>query len=248
MMTVKEILAFWEGKAPLHTAEEWDNPGLLVGDPGAEVTGVVTTLDITPDVVAEAVRVGANLIISHHPVIFAPLKRLTADDVPYLLAHHGIAALCLHTNLDKATGGVNDTLIATLGWPQGAVAEDGLCRVVTLSKPMAPTVLAAHVGKVLDTPLRVSLGQHPIQTVAVCSGAGGDCLLPLCDRVDAVLTGEIKHHEWLAFAAAGATAMDGGHYATEYPIAEVLRRETAAAFPDLTVTRFAQPKPYTVME
>lgn len=243
-MTIRDIMALWEQKAPLCTAEEWDNPGLLVGDPEAIVTGVVTTLDITREAVELAVEMGANLIISHHPVIFSPLKRLTADSVPYLLAKHGIAALCLHTNLDKAVGGVNDILIARLGWPVAEVADDGLCRIVTLDAPISAAELVKDIAAGLHTAVRVLTGERPIQKIAVCSGSGGDCLLPLCDGVDAILTGEIKHHEWLAFADAGITAIDAGHYATEVMAADLLAKETATAFPDLDITAFSQPTPY----
>ena len=247
-MTIRELMAFWEQRAPLALSEEWDNPGLLVGDPDAEVTGVLTTLDITLQAVQQAARTGANLIISHHPVIFSPLRRLTADSVPYQLAQHGIAALCLHTNLDKAAGGVNDTLIAALGWPAATMAADGLCRVVTLPAPLAPQDFAEAIARRLNTAVRVYTGGRSVCTVGVCSGAGGDCLLPLSEQVDAVLTGEIKHHEWLAFAAAGITAVEAGHYATEIVAADALRYAMGEAFPALRVDAFAQLAPYRTIE
>lgn len=243
-MTVRDIMTFWEDVAPADTAEEWDNPGLLVGDPDGEVTRVLTALDITREAVEAAAQTGFQLIVSHHPVIFSPLKRLTADSVPYLLAKSGIAALCLHTNLDKAAGGVNDALIARLGWPSAAVAEDGLCRIVTLSAPLSPAALTDEVGRQLQTALRVHNAGRPISRIGVCSGGGGEELMALTGRVDAVLTGEIKHHEWLAFAAAGITAVDAGHYATEIAAADLLAQKMSAAFPALTVEAFVQPAPY----
>lgn len=243
-MTIRDIMHYWDTIAPLELAEEWDNPGLLVGDPDTEVTGVLTTLDITREAVNTAVSNGANLIISHHPVIFSPLKRLTTDSVPYQLAKHGMAALCLHTNLDKAVGGVNDALIAQLGWPTAEVAEDGLCRIVTLDAAITPSQLATRVAERLHTAVRVSVGNGDIRTIAVCSGSGGDCLLPLAGCVDAILTGEIKHHEWLAFGDAGVTGIEAGHYATEIMAAEMLAKKMAAAFTDLPVTACVCPAPY----
>lgn len=243
-MTIRELMTFWEQRAPLALAEEWDNPGLLVGHPDAAVTGVLTTLDITPQAVQQAAHIGANLIISHHPVIFSPLRRLTADSVPYQLAQHGIAALCLHTNLDKAAGGVNDALIAALGWPAATIAADGLCRVVTLPAPLASQDFAETIARRLNTAVRVHTGGRAVRTVGVCSGAGGDCLLSLSEQVDAVLTGEIKHHEWLAFDATGITAVEAGHYATEIVAADALRRAMSEAFPTLRVDSFTQPAPY----
>jgi dinuclear metal center YbgI/SA1388 family protein len=243
-LKIRDIMDFWQQKAPLETAEEWDNPGLLAGDPDAEVTGVLTALDITPQAVEAATKAGANLIISHHPVIFSPLRRLAFDGVPCRLVRHGIAALCLHTNLDKADGGVNDALIARLGWPKGVVAEDGLCRVVTLPQAVEPNELAQAVSSALGGAVRVHAGDHPVRRIAVCSGGGGEDVLALAERVDGVLTGEIRHHEWLELAAAGVTALDAGHYATEIMAADALAAATGAAFPMLAVTAFAQDPPY----
>lgn len=247
-MNIRDIMNYWEQKAPLDTAEDWDNPGLLVGSPDAPVTHILTTLDITPGAVEQAKRMGAELIISHHPVIFSPLRRMDADSVPYRLASNGIAALCLHTNLDKAAGGVNDRLANQLGWTVTGTAPDGLCRFASLPVPLSPDAFAAHVAQRLHTAVRMAEGgKIAIATVALCGGSGADCLLPLTERVDAVLTGEIKHHEWLAFAAAGVAALDGGHYFTEAGIADVLSRETAAAFPTLAVMAFLDQPPYTTI-
>ena len=107
---VKDILNWLEGWAPTSTAEEWDNVGLLAGSCDTDVTTVVTALDISLDVVNQAAKAGAELIISHHPVIFRPLKRLWLDNPAYLIARHGMSAIAMHTNMDKAAGGVNDIL------------------------------------------------------------------------------------------------------------------------------------------
>lgn len=247
-MNIRDIMNVWEEKAPMGTAEEWDNPGLLVGSPDTPVTHILTTLDITPGAVEQARRMGAELIISHHPVIFSPLRRMGAESVPYLLASNGIAALCLHTNLDKAAGGVNDRLAEQLGLTVTGTAPDGLCRFAALPAPLAPDEFAAQAAAKLHTPVRMADGgRDSIAKVALCGGSGADCLLPLAGEVDAVLTGEIKHHEWLAFAAAGVAALDGGHYFTEAGIAEVLSRQTAAAFPTLAVMAFLDRPPYTTI-
>ena len=109
MTTVQQIYEEMQRIAPLALAESWDNPGLLV-DCGGEVSRVLVTLDITPEVVEEAARKGCGLIVSHHPVIFSPLKKLGGQDVAFQLVKNGISAICMHTNLDAAPGGVNDTL------------------------------------------------------------------------------------------------------------------------------------------
>ena len=113
-VTVQEILQELKAFAPLELACSWDNVGLLV-DAGRPVDKVLTALDITAAVVEEAAREGCQLIVSHHPVIFDPMKRITADDIPALLLKNGISGICMHTNLDAAPGGVNDTLADLLG-------------------------------------------------------------------------------------------------------------------------------------
>ena len=100
--------------APLELAESWDNPGLLVNC-CRPVDRVLVTLDITPDVVEEAAAKGCGLIVAHHPVIFSPLKRLAPKDVPFQLVQNGISAICMHTNLDAAEGGVNEVLAGMFG-------------------------------------------------------------------------------------------------------------------------------------
>ena len=119
MVTVQQLADVLGRWAPWDDAEQWDNVGVLAGA-AAPVSGVLCTLDITPAVVHEAVRRGCSAVVSHHPVIFSPLKALVPGTAPYLLARHGIAAVCAHTNLDKAPGGVGDAL--------AAIAAGALCR------------------------------------------------------------------------------------------------------------------------
>ena len=114
LSTVHDIYVFIDGFAPFKTAMDFDNPGLLVGSGGTAVKTALLSLDITPDVVDEAALLGAQLIISHHPVIFNPLKELVPGTAPFMLVKAGIAAVCAHTNLDMAPGGVNDCLAARL--------------------------------------------------------------------------------------------------------------------------------------
>ena len=114
-------------RAPPELAEHWDNPGLLV-DCGGNVHRVLVTLDITPEVVAEAAAKQCTVIVAHHPVIFDPLKRLCPADVPYQLVRAGISAICMHTNLDAAEGGVNDVLADLFGIRQRTVFADGCGR------------------------------------------------------------------------------------------------------------------------
>lgn len=171
-MTVGQVLAFLQSRAPFETAEGYDNVGLLVGSPDRAADGILVTLDITPAAVREAVRIGAGLIVSHHPVIFSPLRTLDADSVPALLIQGGIAAICAHTNLDRAAGGVGDCLAAALGLADVRTASDGLTRFGRLPKALSPRDFAAWVGEKLGTAVRMRTGTGMISNVAVCSGRG----------------------------------------------------------------------------
>lgn len=242
-MHIQEILAFLETIAPVGDAMDWDNPGLLVDAGGSDTDGVLVTLDITPAAVKAAGKAGAGLIISHHPVIFSPLRRLEAGSIPLLLARAGITAFAAHTNLDKAAGGVNDRLAELLGLRAVVTAEDGLCRIGELPETMPAATFADRVAAVLGTAVRFR-GDGPVRRVGVCGGAGGSELPDLLGQIDAFVTGEMKHHEWLAAAQAGVTVVDAGHYATEVPIVEVLAKRLREAFPGLRVTAFRDAAPY----
>ena len=246
-ITVGDILDFLQEKAPFEAAEEWDNSGLLAGSREQPAGRVLSALDITGDTVDAAVRLGAGLIVSHHPVIFRPLRRLDADGVPYRLAREGIAAICAHTNLDKAAGGVNDTLASLLGLREVRTAEDGLCRFGMLDSPADGGIFAATVGKALHTAVRFRAGRRPVRTVCLCAGAGGDYLLPRLAEADAFLTGELRHHEWLEAAAAGVTVVEAGHYATEAPVVDTLADWLSAAFPALSCIPYYGGAPYTTL-
>ncbi len=246
-MNIADILSFLQEKAPFEIAEPWDNSGLLIGSSDGETETVVVALDITDEVVDAACAVGAKLIISHHPVIFDPLKTLAADSVPYRMAQAGIAALCVHTNLDKATGGVNDCLAAALELVNVQVAEDGMSRLGELKQPMSADAFAAFAAKRLGTAVRVRRGTDEIRTVALCGGAGADLVLPLLKQADAALTGEVKHHEWLAVPTQ-KTMIDGGHFHTEVFVVDAVVAWLSEAFPSLNVTVYRGNAPYSTIK
>ncbi len=241
-MNIKEVFEFLQQKAPFETAEPYDNVGMLVGGDG-EVTTVLVTLDITQDAVDAAIAAGAQLIVSHHPVIFEPLRTLEAGSVPYRLAQHGITAICAHTNLDRAAGGVNDCLCELLGLTNVHLGPDAMCRIGELSQAISAEEFGALVARVLGTPVRLKAGSDLVRTVALCGGGAGDRVLPLLSEADAALTGEVKHHVWLAVPPA-KTMADGGHYATEVPVTARLAEWLTAAFPALTVVLHRGEAPY----
>ena len=246
-MTIEDVCAFLRGKAPEESAEAWDNPGLLVAGRGRELSAVLVTLDVTPAALEEAEREGAGLIVSHHPVIFEPLRRLDAEDMPYRLAAAGIAAYAAHTNLDKAPGGVNDVLAARLHLEQVTAAPDGLCRVGCLPAAMEARDFARLVARQLKTPVR-ACGEGLVRRVGLCGGAGGDEWAALRPAVDAFVTGEVKHHQWLAARQAGVVLVDAGHYATEVGIVDTLEAWLKEAFPALRVIVHRGDSPYAIID
>lgn len=244
MYTVEEILSRLLSRAPSETAEEWDNVGLMVGDRHGRVNSVLVCLDITPEVVEQAVMQNVRLIVTHHPLIFHAIKAVEADSLVYRLIANDIAVISLHTNLDKAPGGVNDTLAVLLKLEDVKVAADGMCRIGTLSRPLSGKAFANHTAQALNTTMRVCCPKREVRRVAVCGGSGGDLLLGLGDEVDAVVTGEIRHHEWLEWNARGITAVEAGHHATEMGVVKTLAAWLCADHPELQVTEYEGTEPY----
>ncbi len=235
MVTVAEVYAFMARLAPPELAESWDNPGLLV-DTGAAVSGVLTTLDITADVVAEAARTGCQLIVSHHPVIFDPLKRLCPQDVAFALVQNGVSAICMHTNLDAAAGGVNEVLAGLFALQSLAPFAGGCGRVGAVDETTT-RALAEKAQATLHTAVKYADAGKPIRRLAVISGAGGSMFADaLAVGADCLLTGEASHHAALDAKRLGLSLIAAGHYATEWPIVPVLAEELAAAFPQLKVS------------
>lgn len=244
-VTVGEVAAYINQWAPFASAEEWDNVGLLVGSALQPVSGILTALDVTPAVVKQAAACGASLIVSHHPVIFRRLSALDGEGAAYAAARHGMAAIAAHTNLDKAPGGVNDLLAARLGLENVMPAPDGLCRAGTLPSPLSPAAFARYAAGALALPagiLRWADGGRDVYRVAVCGGAGGDCLPSLPPDTDAFVTGELHYHEWPPHPA--LTLAAAGHFYTEAGIAGRLAERLAAAFPSLPVRAADESCPY----
>lgn len=234
MTTIRNIEEFCKELAPYDLAEEWDNVGLLAGGEGA-VSRVLLALDITPAVVREAHEIGAQLIISHHPVIFDPLRALEPDTAPYLLAQYGVAALCLHTNLDRAERGVNTALAAALGLKNTVFYPEDFLIVGEPEQPMAADAYAALIKERLSAP-SVRCTDGTVKRVAVSSGGGGDGV-QLCGKYgfDAFVTGELKHHQYLYAASHGIAAFDAGHFSTENVVIRPLRDNLADRFPDVDI-------------
>lgn len=238
-MLVKEILAAVDALAPFALTMDFDNTGLLVGDGNAEVSGVVLALDCTEEVIDKAKKMGANLIISHHPVIFNGMKRVCADSVVYQLIRNDMHVISAHTNLDIAQGGVNDCLCKALGLQEvcGLTATDEehfLGRVGLLSAELSAEELASVVKTELNTTIRYTDGGKSISKVAVCGGSGDSELeSAIACGADALISGEVKHHIFIEAAHRGFTLIEAGHHHTEAVVLQPLCDKLKEQFPQI---------------
>ena len=223
-MKVKAIYDFLDEYAPFSVQDKYDNSGFLVGDINATVKGICLCLDITLDVINEAAANKANLIISHHPVIFDPIKSVTAGDPVYELMKNKISAICMHTNADMAKDGVSNLMLDLLGFERSEevlepVLPDntGYGKICTLSIETHAKALAEYCKIIFDcTAVRYTETDRPIKRVAVCSGSGGSTL-PLAIKAgcDALITGDIKHDVWIDAVNNDFCLIDAGHFHTE---------------------------------
>lgn len=247
MASVHDIEQALYELAPRELAAEWDNVGLLAGRRDRAVHKVLVSLDVTAAVVEEARQWGAELIAAHHPVIFHPVKRVTdqdpAGEILLRLAEHGIAAVCMHTNLDAAQGGVNDALAAALQLEEAAPLEGGggIARTGRLPRPVSvPDFLFAVQEALGAGGLRCTDGAKPISRVAVGGGACGEFLWAAAAAgCDAFVTADVKYNQFLDAAALGLTLVDAGHFPTEDVVCPVLARYLSERFPELAVRKSA---------
>lgn len=242
MSTITHIYDAIDRLAPFWLTMDFDNTGILIGDRNREVSCALLALDCTPAVVEQARQLGAQLIVTHHPVIFHPLKRVNEDAVVYQLIRSDIAVISAHTNLDIAQGGVNDALASAIGLRDCRGLEllneqtgAWLGRIGTLPEPLSPEAFAAHIKACLNAAsVKFAAAPRAIHTVALCSGSGADCLdAAISAGADALLTSEVKQHEYLAAAAAGISIFDAGHFDTEDIVIEPLRDYLAKEIPDV---------------
>lgn len=236
-MTVKDVYNFINTIAPFDAKAEWDNPGILVGDETAEVTKAVVALDVTMAELAQAKRVGAQLVIAHHPVIFRPQKAFLAGGVCYEAARLGIAAVCAHTNLDKAPGGVNDALCEALGMTYEKLPEEyagGFLNVGMIPGITTADALAAHIADKLRAAVRYADAGVPVGKIGVCSGAGADEFAEAKRAgCTAMVTGDASYHDFLDAKEAGVSLFAAGHYETEIVVVDALIQQLSAAFPEI---------------
>ena len=220
-MLLSDFIKMQEAIAPPELALDYDNVGLLIGTT-RNIRKVLVALDCTVEVASEAAASGADLVLTHHPLFFHGIKRILPDDpetaAAYILIQNGIGLYAAHTNLDAASGGVNDALAESIGaGSASAVTDDGIGRVALFSPPVTLKDLIVRIEDALRTKVRFS-GEADtlVQKGWIVSGAGGDMIRTAVDfGCDVFITGEIKHHEALACSCYGIPCIVCGHYESE---------------------------------
>jgi len=256
--TIHQVARFLEQWAPRASAQSYDNVGLQVGDPQAEVHTAVLALDMTPAVLEEARAVEASLVITHHPLIFRPLRHVTTaeytSNLTLRLAAEGVALYSIHTNLDAASGGVSFALGRQLGLTDlefldafdPETSETGMGAVGRLDPPRTLEYFLHHVAGRLRTPSLRYVGDPSahVERIAVCGGAGSGLVhTAAAAGADAYVTADVKYHEFFnALDADGRPRLafvDAGHYETEAVTEVLLAEELQKQFPTTSWRRTA---------
>lgn len=251
MATVADILSFMESLAPAATKMNWDNVGLLCGRKDKEVTKVLVALDPFRNVIQEAIDMGADCIVTHHPLIFRNPLMAVNDDTEtgrcvLTLIEHGISAINAHTNLDVAAEGVNEVLARTLGLnditvinPEGEDAQGrpyGLLRCGTVGEITLKAFLTGVKEKLDCDGLRYVDSGKPVRKVAV---GGGSCAGEMMDAIaagcDTFVTADVRYNQFREAYELGLNLIDAGHFHTENPTMPVIAEKLRQAFPETEV-------------
>ena len=244
MSTVYEIRDYLLSLAPKAWKEDWDNVGLLCGRQAQEVTRILVALDVTMEVAKEAAEKQAQLIVSHHPLLFSAqsLSDETAHGaLLYYLASHNIAVISMHTNLDSAPDGVNDRLAECLGLQniRTLTGEDyGIGRIGDVDEQSLGEFAAFTAKQLKAGGIRYADGGKAVRRVAVGGGACMDFLpQAMAAGCDTFVTGDVKYHQFQKAATLGVNLIDAGHFPTEDPICEVLCQKLTEQFPGITTEK-----------
>ena len=240
-MTVRDIFEFLNGLYPVNTACDFDNVGILVGDSDTEVKKALVTLDCTLSAVKKAVDESCQLIITHHPVIFSPIKSVVKGSIPYELIKNGISVISMHTNLDMGDGGVNDCLCSALELKNitPVIVEDGYILKGGEVEPVSADCFAKKIKTALGGTVKYADGKKPIEKVLVCSGSGGDFIEAALEKgYDALVTADIKHHQFLNATDNGVSIFDAGHFETEDIVINSLKNILSEQFSETEFSAF----------
>ena len=244
-MKVRDVVAAIEEFAPLGIQEKWDNSGLCIGSPEDEVNSVLLGLDCTPELVDEAVACGADMIVTHHPLIFSGLKKISPDDLVgaavIKAVKAGISIYAAHTSADKVIAGVSGAMAARLGLGNVTILdEDGDGTGLGVVGDLPEAVTAAEAVKLVKErfSLKAMRTSRPVEgkisRVAMCGGSGGS-LIAAAQAAGAQLyiSGDISYHNF--FTKEGFMIMDIGHYESEIEIVDILFSLLRKKFPTFAV-------------
>lgn len=235
-MKIKDIYNFLDKIAPFSTATEWDNTGLSVGSLNNDAEKVLLSLDVTSDVIKRAEEIGAQLVITHHPLIFDGVKVIEEGSTVYNAVKSGITFISSHTCLDKACGGVNDCLASALDIKNISNSPiDEFLKIGEIEE-INTDDFANRIKNALGGKVSYTDNGKLIKKVALCSGSGGDLIIAAAQEgADALVTGEAKHHEMLASNELGVALFAAGHYETENIVLEYLKKQLEGEFSTLEV-------------
>ena len=245
MTTVADILNFMDTIAPPYMKMDWDNCGLLCGRKDKEVRKILVALDPFRNVIQEAIDLGADLIVTHHPLIFRNALMAVNEDTEtgrcvLELMEHGIAAINAHTNLDLAPGGVNDVLAQTLGLQNieiiNPIDNYGLLRCGIVAEQPLSAFLGVVKTQLRCDGLRYVDAGKPVRKVAVGGGSCADEMQEALDAgCDTFVTADVKYNQFRTAYELGLNLIDAGHFHTENPTMPVVAEKLAARFPEVTV-------------
>lgn len=237
-MTVLDFYRALDARYPTSLSCPWDNDGLMIcPDPERAVRRVLLALDATEATIRAAVECGADVLLTHHPLLFRPLKTVTPLDChgrrSLTALAGGVAVISLHTRLDAADGGVNDALAKRLGLAAeekfGDEESPELGRIAVLSAPMPAADFAALVRDALGAPAVQLTGNRPVQRIAIVGGDGKDFIRPaMAAGADTLLTGAASYNTVLDAPENGLNVIEAGHYYTEAPVLESLAADVQA--------------------
>ncbi len=251
MTTVKDIFDYLNKLAPIELKMDFDNVGVLVGSKKSAVTKCLVALDITDDVIDEAIELGTNLIVSHHPVIFNEIKSVLDEDLVgrkiIKLIKNDISAICMHTNLDIANGGVNDALMSALGAVTEGYLEytgtdslgvkQGCGRIGELESEMSlPEFLEKCKTALNANGLRYHDAGLKVKKLAVMGGSGGSSVYLAKELgCDTYVTSDIKYNCFLDAKELGINLIDADHFCTENVIVPVICEKLKTEFPECEI-------------